>query len=295
MASNSDLSRTITVGTDGVIRLDATTPEKHEVLDSRQLDLGWADVRMSDDGKRAVSISVGDLNISKRSRIYVWNLEQDKLDKFAEFELAEGRENAWPVLFALGTRLLYGNQIWDISLPSPTVISDFVQLPPSPAASAVTEDGRLVAFATSDGQLALYATDGSVDRPLTTKKLPSSPSSLSFSPDGRRLVALFAGGIGTVWDLADGQLAEARQLPGQWQIPPGGPPYHMTSAIFSRDGHRVHFSGWGGVGEWNLDENKVTRFWPLPGFATLTMANDDRHLILNNSNCTTWILRLTEP
>ena len=71
--------------------------------------------------------------------------------------------------------------------------------------------------------------------------------------------------------------------------------YHMTSAVFSRDGRRVYFSGWGGLGEWNLDENKVVHSWVLPGFSWLTPATDGRHLLLNNGNCTTWIMRMPVP
>lgn len=159
---------------------------------------------MTSDGKRAVTITLGDYNISKRSQISVWNLEQGKLDEFASFESSAGRENAWPVLFAQGSRLLYGNQIWDISTNSPKIIAEFTQLPPKPMATAVTDDGQLLALATWDGNVSfdvsIYNVGGSVDKPVATGKylglqvLSYLWHSVTTAPDwSLRLMAVCAG------------------------------------------------------------------------------------------------------
>ena len=285
----------VTVGSDGVIQLNSLNESNFQLMDSQTVDRAVGGAGVSSDDKRAVTITRPDVYTPMRSRIQIWNIEQGALEELSIFEASEDRMWSPGALFADGSRFLYGNQIWDVTTASAHVITEFSRLHPKPAASAVSEDGSTMAFASSDGRLSIYAADGATGQPLVTDQLSSPPASLSFSPDGKRIVTTFAGGNCTVWDLADRQLIESIRLPGQWDIAPHGPPYHMTSAVFSRDAHRVYFAGWGGLGEWNLDENKVTRFWSLPGFAWLTMAADGRHLFLNNSNCTTWILRITSP
>ncbi|MFO0999443.1 MAG: protein kinase [Planctomycetaceae bacterium] len=293
-AVNSRGDSAVTVKGDGRIDLESIGENSSTHRDSQSVGQPLTHVTLSSNGARVVTFTNPVVTTPIRHQIQVWRIEDQKLIEHGRFESSEDRIWVSPRLFADANRLLLGNQIWDISTTSPKVINEFSQVPPNPP-NALPEDGQFVAFATTDGQLSVYAVAGATDRPLATTKLPGAPTSLEFSPDGQRLVASFPQGLCVVWDLANGRLVESLRMPAQWEIPPHGVMYHLTSAVFSRDGHRVYFSGWGGVGEWNLDENKVTRFWPLPGYAWLTMADDDRHLILNNSNCTTWILRLTQP
>lgn len=293
-AVNSQGGTAVTVGGDGKIYLDSIGESSSAHLDSQSIGQPLSSVSLTPNGTRIITITRPDVSTPIRHQFQVWNVKERKLTEQAQFESSDDRIWASHRLFADGDRLLYGNQIWDISSTLPKVIREFSRVPPNPT-NALTDDGQFAAFATSDGQLSIYALAGPADRTLATTKLPGAPASLEFSPDGQRLVASFSPGLCVVWDLSGGQLIESLRMPTGWEIPPHQVMYHLTSTVFSRDGHRVYFAGWGGVGEWNLDENIVTRFWPLPGFAWLTMADDDRHLILYNSNCTTWILRLAQP
>ena len=286
----------LTVGMDGTVRLQKLDGGVLQTLDSLTTERPLIGAILTSDASRAVTFSRPDQAPSMRSQVWIWNLEHDTLQEIAKFDASEDRMWASVGLLNEGQRLLWGNQIWDISSSTPSVVTEFKQLPPRPVACTWTENEEFVAFSGTDGLVSLYRMSGPVDQPLATAQLPAVPVSLSLSSDGKKLAASFAGGLCKVWNLVDGKFEESLSMPGQWNFTPHqAPPYHMQSTVFSRDGHRIYFSGWGGVGEWNLDENQVTRYWPLPGGTQLSIATDNRHLFLHNGNCTTWILRLTNP
>jgi WD40 repeat protein len=77
------------------------------------------------------------------------------------------------------------------------------QLPDSSAGPvAFSADGRLLAFATRGSEGALHVLDAQTGAVLQEfEDLPSDPTALGFSGDGKRLACAYGHGTALIWDL----------------------------------------------------------------------------------------------
>ena len=283
----------VTVGTDGTIRLESFGAGKRELLDSIKVDKALMNVNLSRDGKRAATINRPDRNSSMRHVVQFWNLEHGKLEEIGQLEGRADQHWVFSSLFSDGEMFLWDNQIWDITQKTPRLTIEFPH-----RVIALSDDEQMVATF-GDGKVSVFLAEGPTDTALASASVSSPPAAARFSADGKRMVMAFSGEGCSVWDLREGELIKTSQMPlHSWGLsnqPVNQAPYHMASVVISHDGERVYFSGWGCLGEWSLVENKVIRTWYLPGTAWLNLAEDDRHLLMQNSNGTIWILRTPDP
>ncbi|MFM7059500.1 MAG: WD40 repeat domain-containing serine/threonine protein kinase [Planctomycetota bacterium] len=283
-AQSATSNLAVTARDSGVLELHRQEKDGTKILDRRTTNDPMYGVEISDDGRRVVSFSHPDSAIGGNSRFKIWEIVGDQLVEGATIEAppyCSGR------FFRDGTRFLYANQIWDVTANPVNVIATFARMPIQ-GATAVSDDGDRVALIGDGNRLAVFSTDRLADAPIATAQLPGAPSSTAFSPDGQRIITTHPEAVCILWDLAGDQLVESGRMP-IFQ----GAPYHTLTSEFSGNGKSVYIGGWGSVLEWKLDDNSLGRHWPIPGSTWIKRTADGRHLILRNSNTTTWILRLT--
>jgi WD40 repeat protein len=118
-------------------------------------------------------------------------------------------------------------QVWDLHSHSPMPVFRLDGHTASVVCAAFSLDGQHLASGSFDGEVKVW--DFASAREKTTLPLGGRVYSLAFSPDGRRLAAVSAGGpagcVLKIWDL---QTRESFALPGQ-----------AISLAFSRDGRKL--------------------------------------------------------
>jgi WD40 repeat protein len=100
-----------------------------------------------------------------------------------------------------------------------------------------------LAAAALDGTVGVWAAD--TGRPVFAPvQEPRAPTSLVFSPDGRRLAGACTDGLVHLWDADRGD----RLLTLRGLGPPGTGHYGFTARVaFSRDGSRLAANDWDGT------------------------------------------------
>jgi WD40 repeat protein/uncharacterized caspase-like protein len=129
--------------------------------------------------------------------------------------------------------------------------------------SALSPDGQILAVGDGRSVLLIETKSGRVVRALNLKGEKNAPQSLSFSRDGKALVAGDWEGV-RIWQVETGAPSRLFALEGHGSI---------LAARFSADGHSVFAGGWG-LDQWSTGGKARTFKQPKVDTANLTAAID---------------------
>jgi WD40 repeat protein len=189
--------------------------------------------------------------------------------------------------------------MWDLTTEGAKEASPPKRPAPYHGALTYSPDGKTVASGSHDGTVRLWdVTDPRSPKELLVLNVHKTPQAratsvpaVAFAPDGKTLASGGNDGVVRFWDLAADKPTERSAL--RFDKGPVG------SLNYSPDGSKLVVAFGGGrvfVGD---STGKKLREWQLPGATGgsggpgVRFAPDGRHLVIENSNATAYILRLS--